>query len=208
MLRIVMLGGPGAGKGTISKMLRDHYDIPQISTGDLLRETIKEETELGRRAKSYMDQGTLVPDDIVLELLKERLSQPDAENGFILDGYPRNISQAKALERITQLDFIFNLQASEATIIQRLSGRRTCRKCGAIFHVTNIPPKQEGICDKCGGELFQRDDDKPATIRERLKTYENQTKPLLDFWQDKIINISAEGSPEGYFKKIVEFIEG
>lgn len=203
-----MLGGPGAGKGTISKMLRDHYDIPQISTGDLLRETIKEETELGRRAKSYMDQGTLVPDDIVLELLKERLSQPDAENGFILDGYPRNISQAKALERITQLDFIFNLQASEATIIQRLSGRRTCRKCGAIFHVTNIPPKQEGICDKCGGELFQRDDDKPATIRERLKTYENQTKPLLDFWQDKIINISAEGSPEGYFKKIVEFIEG
>ena len=203
-----MLGGPGAGKGTISKMLRDKYEIPQISTGDLLRAEAQKDTELGKKISTILKQGILVSDDIVLELLKKRLEQPDAEKGFILDGYPRNIAQANALERITKIDFIFNLQASEATIIQRLSGRRTCGKCGAIFHLQNIPPKVEGICDKCGGELIHRTDDQPATIKERLKTYEEQTKPLLDFWQDKIINISAEGSPEGYFKKIVEFIEG
>lgn len=206
-MKIIVLGGPGVGKGTTSKIIRDHYNIPQISTGDLCREETKEDTERGRRIKAILDSGTLVPDDIVLELLKKRLGQPDAEKGFILDGYPRNISQAKALERITKIDFIFNLQASESTIIQRLSGRRTCRKCGAIFHTINIPPKKEGICDKCGGELFHRTDDQPATIRERLKVYEEQTKPLLDFYADKLININVEGTPESYFKKIVEFIE-
>lgn len=207
-MKIVMLGGPGVGKGTISKMLSDKYNIPHISTGDILREEVKKDTELGRRTKAILDRGELVPDEVVTELLRERLKKPDCENGFILDGYPRTMPQAKALENITKIDFIFNLQASEATIIQRLSGRRICKRCGAIFHITNIPPKKEGICDKCGGELFHRADDQPAAIKERLRVYEKQTRPLLDFYADKIINISAEGSPEDYLKKIVKFIEG
>lgn len=205
-MRIMLLGAPGAGKGTIADMISARYKLPHISTGDLLREAIKQETELGKRAKAFMDRGGLVPDEIVLELLKKRISKPDAKKGFILDGFPRTIKQAEALEQITKIDLIFNMVVSDATVLQRLGGRWTCRKCSAIYHETNIPPKVKGICDKCGGELYQREDQKPATIKERLRVYEKETAPLLDFYEDKLININVEGKPEEYVGNFYKFI--
>ncbi|MBW2993030.1 adenylate kinase [Candidatus Woesearchaeota archaeon] len=206
-MKIMILGAPGAGKGTIARMISKKYGIPSISTGDLLRNEIKKETELGRRAKAFIDKGELVLDELVIELLKERIKKPDAEKGFILDGFPRTIKQAEALEQITRMDYIFNLLVSDATVLQRLGGRWTCKKCGAIYHEVNIPPKVEGICDKDEGELYQREDQKPAIIKERLRVYEEQTAPLLDFYEDKIINVDANGKPEDYIGNFYKFLD-
>jgi adenylate kinase len=202
-MRLIFLGPPGVGKGTIAKMLVDKHNIIQISTGDLLRAAVKEGTELGKKAKSYMDSGALVPDELVINLLKERIAKPDCKNGFILDGFPRTIPQAEALTKSkVKIDKALNYAAKRETIIQRLSGRRTCKKCGAIFHVVNIPPKQEGICDKCGGELFQRDDDKIEAIENRLAVYEKQTAPLVDYYKKK--KLLAEIDAEQKLGKIFE----
>ncbi|HDM43608.1 MAG TPA: adenylate kinase [Candidatus Woesearchaeota archaeon] len=189
---IVFFGPPGSGKGTIASIVKKELGIPHISTGDLLREEVKKGTELGIKAKSYMDRGELVPDDLVLEVLKRRIEKPDCKNGFILDGYPRNVEQAKTLDRMFKIDYIFNFVLSEEEIIKRLSNRRVCPKCGAIYNLISMPPKTPGICDKCGAALIQRDDDKPQAIRERLEVYKKQTEPVLEYYGDRVINISTE----------------
>lgn len=192
-MNLIFLGPPGVGKGTIAKEVVKKRNIPQISTGDLLRAAVKEGSGLGKKAKEFMDAGKLVPDDLVINLLKERITADDCRKGFILDGFPRTIPQAKALEESgVKIDRALNFRASEETIIQRISGRRTCRKCSAIFHVANIPPKEGGICDKCGGELFQRDDDKEKAVRKRLAVYKEQTAPLIDFYKDKNLLVTIE----------------
>jgi adenylate kinase len=208
-MRLIFLGPPGVGKGTIAKMLVDKYGIIQISTGDLLREAVKNGTDLGKKAKEYMDSGKLVPDDLVINLLKERIARPDCKNGFILDGFPRTIPQAEALTMSkVKIDKAIHYIAKRETIIQRLSGRRTCRKCGAIFHIVNIPPKVTGVCDKCHGELFQRDDDKPEAIENRLVVYEKQTAPLVDYYKKKnlLANINAEDPLPAIFENSVKAI--
>ncbi len=202
--RIVLLGPPGAGKGTHAKILSEHYEIPHISTGDLLRSQIQEGTSLGKRAKSFIDSGKLVPDDLVVDMVKDRLGKSDAANGFILDGFPRTVEQAKALDemlakRQTPLNLVLEFNTSEKVIINRLSGRRTCSNCNANYHIPNIPPKREGICDACGKPLVQRKDDQPETIRKRLKVYEDQTAPLVEFYRKRkmlrVVNGNLEVEP-------------
>jgi len=192
-MNVILLGAPGVGKGTIAGMLVKKYNLPQISTGDIFRSNIKEGTELGKKAKSYIDAGKLVPDDVVIDIVKDRLNKSDAKKGYFLDGFPRTIPQAEALEQFTDIDKVLNILASEEIIVERVSGRRTCRKCAAIYHVVNIPPQKEGICDKCGGELFQRDDDKPETVRARLQTYEKQTSPLTGYYKKKKLLVDIDG---------------
>ena len=192
-MKIIIFGPPGAGKGTISHALIDRYHIPQISTGDLLRASVQKLDDIGKKAKPFMDAGTLVSDEIVIELLKKRMEQEDCKKGFILDGFPRTMPQADELETITKIDHVLNLQSSKEVIIQRLTGRRTCQDCNAIYHITNIPPKNEGVCDTCGGNLFQRDDDNEATIAKRLEAYEQQTKPLLKYYTKKQVLIDING---------------
>tara|TARA_Y100000310_G_C20445498_1_gene698191 strand:+ start:90 stop:743 length:654 start_codon:yes stop_codon:yes gene_type:complete len=184
-MKIALFGSPGVGKGTYASKLKEIYNIPHISTGDLFRAEIKQQTELGKKAKEYMDKGALVPDEITIGMLKNRLDKQDCQNGFLLDGFPRTVEQAEALDKITTLDAIINYFADDKVIIQRLSDRRLCRKCGAIYNLKNVPPKQEGICDKCGGEIYQRDDDKPKSIKERLEVYRTQTKPVLEYYEKK-----------------------
>ncbi len=162
--------------------MKEKLNVPHISTGDLFRENIKKETDLGLKAKKYMDLGELVPDEITTSMLKERLA---GEKGFLLDGYPRTIAQAESLAAMTEIDLVLNFAADDEVIIQRLSGRRICKKCGTIFHVVNLPPKKEGVCDSCGGELYQRDDDKPEAIKERLEIYREKTAPLVKYYQEK-----------------------
>jgi adenylate kinase len=181
-MKIVLLGSPGVGKGTYANVMKDKLGVPHISTGDLFRENIKKETDLGLRAKKYMDLGELVPDEITTGMLKERIS---GERGFLLDGYPRTIPQAESLAVMTEIDLVLNFVADDEVIIQRLSGRRICKKCGTIFHTVNLPPKKEGVCDSCGGELYQRDDDKPEAIKERLEIYREKTAPLVKYYQEK-----------------------
>jgi len=201
-MNLIFLGPPGVGKGTIAKEVVKEKNIPQISTGDLLRAAVKKGSELGIKAKGYMDSGKLVPDDLVIDLLKKRIKKDDCQEGFILDGFPRTIPQAESLEGEAKIDKTMNFKALNETIIQRLSGRRTCKKCNAIFHITNIPPKVEGICDKCGGELFQRDDDKPDAIKKRLEVYQKQTAPLIDFYKEKgiLADIDTEQPIPGIVK--------
>ncbi|MBI4358447.1 MAG: adenylate kinase [Candidatus Omnitrophica bacterium] len=188
--QIVLLGPPGAGKGTHAKILSDRYRIPHISTGDILRSQIQQETSLGKHAKSFIDNGKLVPDELVVEMMKTRLQDPDVRHGFILDGFPRTVEQARALDEILSikkmpLSLVLEFDTSEDVIVDRLSGRWSCSNCGANYHVRNIPPAKEGICDRCGQPLVQRKDDEPETVRERLRVYRDQTAPLIEFYEKR-----------------------
>jgi len=184
-MNIVMLGSPGVGKGTYAEILSDKYNVPRISVGDLFREAIRDETELGEKIKGYVSRGDLVPDEMVVELVKERLQEDDCKNGFFLDGFPRTIVQAEAMEKFEKIDEVFNFVASDRVIMSRLCGRRTCRECGAIYHVENIPSKVEGVCDRCGGRLYQRSDETPQAIKNRLRVYREKTKPVIDYFRKK-----------------------
>jgi adenylate kinase len=202
-MRIVLLGPPGAGKGTQAKQLAKELGLPHISTGDILRQNVAGGTDLGKEAKDYMNKGLLVPDELVTKMLSERFKQPDVENGFILDGYPRNINQAKVLDGILaqlkiKIDLVFDLDCSEDVIIQRLSGRLVCRKCGANFHKTNMPPEKEGACDNCGGELYQRPDDNVETIKKRLSVYKDEVAALIKYYQENRLlqKVNSDGQAE------------
>jgi adenylate kinase len=184
-MNIVMLGSPGVGKGTYAKILSDKYNIPRISVGDLFRKAIRDETELGKKIRGYVSRGDLVPDEMVIELVKERLQEDDCRNGFFLDGFPRTIAQAEAMEKFKKVDKAFNFVASDGVIMSRLGGRRTCRECGAIYHVENIPSKVEGVCDRCGGGLYQRSDETSQAIKNRLRVYREKTKPVIDYFRKK-----------------------
>ncbi len=191
-MRIVLLGGPGSGKGTQAKKLIDKLGVPQISTGDIFRAALKEGTPMGLKAKTYMDKGELVPDDVVIGVVEERLTKPDLDNGYMLDGFPRTLAQAEALDKILvsqskSIDHAILVDVPDEELVARLSGRRTCRNsdCGKMYHVMFNPPKREGVCDACGSELYQRDDDSEATIRERLAVYNKQTAPLIDYYDKK-----------------------
>jgi adenylate kinase len=209
-MRIILLGAPGSGKGTQAQKLVDQFDIPQVSTGDLLREAVSSGTDLGKRAKTAMDAGELVSDDIVLGMIRERLARPDADNGFILDGFPRNISQAQSLDGLLEelgapLDSAVLMDVDFDVLLKRLTGRRTCSKCGRVFNVYFFPPKQEAVCDACGGELLQRADDNEETISQRLKVYEAQTAPLVSFYEsrDKLKVVPAEGEIDAVYERLV-----
>jgi adenylate kinase len=186
--RVVLLGPPGAGKGTQAKLLQDKFGVCQISTGDILRKAVTEQTPLGKEASQYINRGALVPDSVIVDLVAARLKEKDCEKGFILDGFPRTIPQAKSLDAILKqrgigLNSVLSVQVPQDVVIERLAGRRTCRSCGALSHVTFSPPKKAGICDRCGGELYQRDDDREETIAHRLRVYDDQTAPLLDYYR-------------------------
>lgn len=212
-MKIIMLGAPGAGKGTHAKKIAEKYSIPHISTGDIFRANIKEGTELGKKAKEYMDQGLLVPDELTCDLVMDRIQQDDCKNGFVLDGFPRTIPQAEALtaalEKINEkMDYALDIEIADEKIVERMSGRRVCTKCGAPFHVVNIPPKKEGICDHCGGELQFRADDQPETVLKRLGVYHEQTQPLIDYYakQGILKEIDGTKSVEEGFASIVEIL--
>ncbi|MEV6326442.1 adenylate kinase [Streptomyces sp. NPDC051909] len=200
-MRIVLVGPPGAGKGTQAAFLAKNLDIPHISTGDLFRANISQGTELGLKAKAYMDAGDLVPDEVTIGMAKDRMEQADAANGFLLDGFPRNVAQAEALDVVLkaddmQLDAVLDLEVPEDEVVKRIAGRRICRNDSAhVFHVTYNAPKTEGVCDVCGGELFQRDDDSEETVRRRLEVYHTQTEPIIDYYraQNLVVTISALG---------------
>jgi len=194
LLRLIFLGLPGAGKGTQAEKIAKKFNIPQISTGDILRENVRNGTELGKKAKTYMDEGKLVPDDIIINMIKERLKNPDCANGFILDGFPRTIEQAGALEDISPIDYAIFIDVPTDVLIERLTGRRSCKKCNAVYHIKYNPPKKPGICDACGGELYQRDDDKVETVKKRIEAYNNQTKPLVSYYKEKGILITIDGN--------------
>ena len=194
-MKLILLGAPGAGKGTLADNLNRLYNIPIISTGTILRTAMKEGTSVGLKAKEYMDSGRLVPDDIIIDIIRDRLSEDDCKNGYILDGMPRTIPQAEALvEGGIEIDAALSLEISDEAIIKRMAGRRACSNCGASYHLVNIPPKVEGICDKCGGELITRKDDGPELIRERLAIYHKETAPLKDFYEKRgILHTIASG---------------
>lgn len=199
MIRIVLLGPPGSGKGTQASALQARRGIPHIASGDLLRAHVADDTELGRRAKPFMDRGDLVPDDLILDMMAERLSQPDAAGGYALDGFPRTVAQAEALDRRLQdlgrrLDAVIYLQVPEPELLRRLSGRRTCPTCSAIYHLDTMPPKQEGICDDCGSALIQRQDERPEVVRNRLQVYAEQTEPLLDYYRARELLHEVDGT--------------
>lgn len=214
-MKIVMLGAPGAGKGTQARMISEKFGIPQISTGDIFRANIRDNTELGQRAKSYMDQGLLVPDQVTCDLVVDRISKDDCAKGYILDGFPRTIPQAEVLTDTLaktgeQIDYAINVDVPDSNIVDRMSGRRSCPKCGASYHITFIPPKKEGICDNCGSELIQRDDDKPETVQNRLAVYHEQTQPLIDFYANKGVLRTVDGTKDmkEVFDAISAILEG
>lgn len=211
---LILLGPPGAGKGTQAKMMIDRWSIPQISTGDILRAAVRTGTPLGVEAKGYMDRGELVPDRVVIGIIAERLKEKDAAAGFILDGFPRTIPQAEALQEILdelgrKIDRVLSIEIEEEKLIVRLTGRRMCKECGESFHVVFNPPKQEGVCDRCGGSLYQRDDDKEETIRQRLAVYREQTEPLIAFYdkEGNLRRIDGDDSKEEIFNRIVQAVE-
>ncbi|HIC91085.1 MAG TPA: adenylate kinase [Syntrophaceae bacterium] len=214
-MNLILLGGPGAGKGTQAKKLIEKYGIPQISTGDILRAAVKEGTELGLKAKAYMDKGELVPDELVIGIIEERLKQPDCQKGYMLDGFPRTVVQADALDQVlrnmgSKIDHVISIDVDKEELVKRLTGRRTCRQCGAMYHIMFNPPKKEGACDKCDGELYQRDDDNEETVRSRLEVYEKQTFPLIQYYKDKglLRTIDGIGSIDEIFNRITKILEG
>ncbi len=214
-MKIIMLGAPGAGKGTHAKKITEKFGIPAISTGDIFRENIKNGTELGKKAKEYMDAGNLVPDELVCDLVVDRLKQDDSKNGYIIDGFPRTIPQAEALTAALAkdddaIDYALEIFLEDQAIIDRMSGRRVCKSCGATYHVVNIPPKTEGVCDECDGELIVRDDDAPETVKKRLDVYHEQTAPLIDYYKKQGILKVIDGSKglDTCFEEICGILEG
>ena len=212
-MKIIMLGAPGAGKGTQAKQIADKYSIPHISTGDIFRANIKNGTELGKKAKQYMDQGALVPDELTCDLVMDRIQQDDCKNGFVLDGFPRTIPQAEALDAALgkineKMDYAIDVDVPDENIVNRMSGRRACLNCGATYHLISIPPKVEGICDVCGEKLILRDDDKPETVKNRLSVYHEQTQPLIDFYAKKNVLAEVDGTKdmEEVFQDIVKIL--
>jgi len=213
-MKLILLGPPGAGKGTQAVRLVAHFGIPQISTGDILRKAVKDGTDLGKLAKSYMDQGALVPDEVVIGIIRDRIVQSDCDKGYILDGFPRTMAQAEALDEMlknlgTGVDHVVNIALDDEEIIKRLTGRRTCSQCGAGYHILFDPPKKEGVCDQCGGALIQRDDDKEETVRERLRVYREQTEPLIEYYQKKGILYNVDGTKDinGVFEEIKSILD-
>ncbi len=212
-MKIIMLGAPGAGKGTQAKMIADKYGVPHVSTGDIFRANIKNGTELGMEAKKYMDQGLLVPDELTVKILLDRVSQPDCKNGYVLDGFPRTIPQAEVLDKALaelgeSIDYAIDVDVPDENIVKRMSGRRACVSCGATYHVVHVPPKKEGICDRCGSELILRDDDKPETVKNRRDVYHKQTQPLIDFYTKKGVLKTVDGTVDmqDVFKAIVAIL--
>jgi len=212
-MKIIMLGAPGAGKGTQAKMIAEKYMIPHISTGDIFRANIKNGTELGMEAKKYMDQGQLVPDELTVKILLDRVAKDDCANGYVLDGFPRTIPQAEVLDKALSelgdaIDFAIDVNVPDENIVRRMSGRRACLSCGATYHIEHIPPKTEGICDTCGKELVLRDDDKPETVLNRLKVYHDQTQPLIDFYTAKGVLKAVDGTVDmkDVFAAIVDIL--
>ena len=205
-MNIVILGPPGVGKGTYAGFLSKKYGIPKISVGDLFRSAIKNRTELGKRIKNYVSSGELVPDETVIELVKNRLEESDCKNGFLLDGYPRTVPQAEAMMNFIKIDVALNFVAPDEVIMERIGGRRTCRKCGAIYHIKNVPPTIEGICDRCSGRLVQRSDEKPEVIKNRLVVYREKTKPVADYLREKglLVDIDAHYDIEEIDKIIAQ----
>ena len=212
-MKIIMLGAPGAGKGTQAKQIAGKYNIPHISTGDIFRANLKNGTELGKKAKVYMDKGELVPDELTCDLVMDRIKDEDCKNGFVLDGFPRTIPQAEALtaalEKIGQkMDYAIDVDVPDENIVNRMGGRRACVGCGATYHIVSIPPKKEGICDVCGAELILREDDKPETVQNRLKVYHDQTQPLIDYYKNQGILHTVDGTVpmESVFGAIVTLL--
>ena len=212
-MRLILLGPPGSGKGTQANLLQDKFNIPKISTGDILRAAVKDNTDLGKQAKRFMDKGELVPDEIVIGLIKERIVEPDCEAGYILDGFPRTILQAEKLEETLaamdqEIDSVVDLEVDPEELLVRLIGRSTCKNCGAMFHQTSHPPKVAGVCDECGGELYQRPDDNEETIVKRLEVYNKETAPLKDFYreQGKLKSIQGRGGMEDIFSKLCDLV--
>lgn len=212
-MKIIMLGAPGAGKGTQAKQIADKYSIPHISTGDIFRANIKNGTELGKKAKQYMDQGALVPDELTCDLVMDRMQQDDCKNGFVLDGFPRTIPQAEALDAALgkineKMDYAIDVDVPDENIVNRMSGRRACLNCGATYHLISIPPKVEGICDRCGSEIVLREDDKPETVQKRLKVYHEQTQPLIEYYSGKGVLKEVDGTQpmDDVFAAIVKIL--
>lgn len=198
-MRLILLGPPGAGKGSQATFIKERYNIPHISTGDIFREHLRNQTELGKKAQTYMNKGQLVPDDLTIELVKDRLSQDDVKNGFLLDGFPRNLDQASALteflkSRSEKLDAVVNIDVDKNSLVDRITGRRMCKDCKASFHVKNYPSKVDGVCDHCGGELYQREDDKEETVLKRIGVYETETSPLIDYYNQFGIVLNIDGN--------------
>ncbi len=212
-MKIIMLGAPGAGKGTQAKKIADKYQVPHISTGDIFRANIKNGTELGKKAQTYMDQGLLVPDELVVDLVVDRLGQEDCANGCVLDGFPRTIPQAESLDAALAakgevIDYAIDVDVPDENIINRMSGRRACVACGATYHIVHIPTKVEGVCDRCGEALILREDDKPETVKKRLDVYHAQTQPLIDYYTEKNVLKSVDGTKdmEEVFQAIVDIL--
>lgn len=212
-MKIIMLGAPGAGKGTQAKQIADKYQIPHISTGDIFRANIKEGTELGMKAKTFMDQGALVPDELTVALVVDRIQKDDCKNGFVLDGFPRTIPQAEVLDKTLaemgeKMDYAIDVDVPDENIVNRMGGRRACVNCGATYHIVNIPTKVEGICDKCNSETILRDDDKPETVQKRLSVYHEQTQPLIDYYKSQGILKTVDGTRpmDDVFAAIVEIL--
>ena len=212
-MKIIMLGAPGAGKGTQAKQIADKYAIPHISTGDIFRANLKAGTELGKKAKEYMDQGLLVPDELTCDLVMDRIGQDDCKNGFVLDGFPRTIPQAEALDaaltKINQkMDYAIDVDVPDENIVNRMSGRRACLNCGATYHIVSIPTKVEGVCDRCGSPVVLRDDDQPETVKKRLDVYHEQTQPLIDYYKEQNILRTVDGTQpmEDVLGAIVEIL--
>jgi adenylate kinase len=208
-MKLVIFGPPSAGKGTQAQKLAKKYGIPQVATGDLLREHVAKKTPIGLKVKAILDAGKLGPDDLIVQIIKDRVSQPDAKNGYLLDGFPRTMNQANELEKMTDIDLVLNIGVDTELLVERAVGRRICPKCSAVYHVKFNPPKKAGTCDKCGSVLIQRDDDKEETVRNRLKVYQDQTAPLIEHYRKKgkIVDIDGSLGIDGVFEQMVRAID-